>query len=139
MTVPDASRQRWLPALVLPLLAAVTVVALGSLADSGEGARGLEQIRAALPPIPAAVSSPALPSPASPPASAVPTPLARADAPLPQTQQPQLRKGFSPVLERIEPAHRPLGDALDPNAPISEAPSGTEVEIPPGTGPASLE
>lgn len=137
--VPDVSRRRWLPALVLPSLAAFTVVALGSLADRGGTARDLEQTRAAPPPMPVVVSSLTLPSPASPPAAALPTPRTRAAEPVPQTQEPELRKGFSPVLERVEPVHRPLGDAVDPNAPASEAPSGSELEVPPSTGPASPE
>lgn len=137
MTASSASAQRWLPALVLPLLALVTVAVLSGLAKLGEPTDRLE---------PQPVSSPSAQASASPSASSrlLPEPVAR--APLARRMvaearepKPELRKGFSPVLEREELAREPSGDNVIANPPRTEPPSAREIEVVPSPAPTSFE
>jgi hypothetical protein len=139
MTTPGASWKRWLPALVLPLLAMVTVAVLSNLAKLGEATGGLDRQRVASPSMQSGPSSPAAPSAGLPRVPAAPAPIARSVVAEAREPKPELRKGFSPVLDRVEPAREPSGDAVIPNPPRTELPTAREIEVVPSAAPTSLE
>jgi len=141
MITPSALRQPWSPALVLPLLALVTVAVLSSLANLGEGTDGLDRQRVTSPSAQAGTSLAAISSPDPPRVPAAPAPAltARSLVAEPREQKPELRKGFSPVLAREELARVPSGDAVIPNPPRTELPTAREIEIAPGAAPSSFE
>jgi hypothetical protein len=139
VAIPRVLRQRWLPALVLPLIAVAVVAVLRSLANLAETEGGLDRQRVASPRAPADTSLPASSSPGLPRKPAAPAPTSASLAARSQEQKPAPRRGFSPVLDREPLAHGPSGGDVIPNPPDTELPTAREIPITPSTAQGSLE